>query len=134
MSEQDNAKQAQEMYAAFGRGDIATLLANCAEDIDWGTETTVSEVPWYPIRRGRSEVAEFFSTLDREIDFRRFEPSLFASTGDRVLVHISMDYRLKKNDRTAQLGSVHELTFREGALSRFRTYEDTAAVREVWNS
>ena len=32
-----NIVHVQSLYAAFGRGDIATLLAGCAADIDWET-------------------------------------------------------------------------------------------------
>jgi ketosteroid isomerase-like protein len=134
MAEQENVQRMQDLYAAFGRGDIATILANCSEDIDWGTETTASEVPWYRIRHGREGVADFFSTLEREVDFRQFEPRVFAGAGDQVLVHVDIEYQLKKNGRGAQVGSLHEYTFRDGAVSRFRAYEDTAAVRDAWSS
>jgi ketosteroid isomerase-like protein len=40
---------------------------------------------------------------------------------------------MKKNGRTASTGSIHEFALREGNLTRFRAYEDTAGVRDAWN-
>jgi hypothetical protein len=128
-----NVQKMQELYAAFERGDIETLLANVSDDCSWGTETTAREVPWYPIRTGRAQVGDFFATLAREVDFARFEPKAFAGAGDQVLVHVDIEYRIKKNGRSASVGSLHEFTLRGGIVTRFRAYEDTAGVREAWN-
>ena len=130
----DNITKLQEMYAAFGRGDIATILANVTEDVDWGTQTTATEVPWYPIRRGRDGVADFFSTLAREVDFERFEPNLFTAVGDQVLVRLEYTYRFKKNGKGAPTTGIHQFTFRDGNVQQFRAFEDTAAVRDAWNA
>jgi uncharacterized protein len=133
MSENDNIQRLQELYAAFGRGDINMILGNVTEDVDWGTETTATEVPWYPIRKGRSGVGDFFATLDREVEFTNFAPSHFAGAGDRVYVHVDLAYKFKKNGAAASSGSIHEFTFRGGDIARFRAFEDTAAVRDAWN-
>ncbi len=79
MSEDDNIQKMQSLYAAFGRGDINTILANVSDAADWGTDTVAKAVPWYGIRRGREGVADFFATLDREVEFTIFEPKVFAA-------------------------------------------------------
>jgi len=129
----DNINLLQRMYAAFGSGDIETLLANMTEDVSWGTETVVTEVPWYRIREGRQGAGDFFATLAREVDFQRFEPTIFAGAGDEVFVHVDYEYRLKKNGKSAATGSVHQFTVRDGKVSKFRAFEDTAAIRAAWN-
>jgi len=133
MAEQDNIRLMQDMYAAFGRGDVPGMLANMTEDVDWGTETTATEIPWYRIRQGHGGVADFFATLAREVDFERFEPNLFTAAGDTVLVHLDYTYRFKKNGKGASTGAVHQFKFRDGKVQQFRAFEDTAAVRDVWN-
>jgi len=129
----DNVSKLQQMYAAFGRGDIQALLENMTDDVSWGTDTVVSEVPWYRVRNGRQEVGDFFATLAREVDFERFEPSVFAPAGVDVFVRVDYDYRFKKNGNGAVTGAVHQFTLRDGKVSRFRAFEDTAAVRAAWN-
>src|SRR6266849_3901720 len=114
MSENDNIQKMQRLYAAFGRGDINTILSNVTPDADWGTDTVAKEVPWYGIRRGREGVGDFFATLDLEVEFTTFDPRIFAATGDMVFVHVDIAYKLKKNGRTASTGSVHEFTLKDG--------------------
>lgn len=133
MSENDNIQKLQQLYAAFGRGDINMILNNVTDDVTWGTETTANEVPWYPIRHGREGVGDFFATLAREVDFTHFAPSNFAGVGDLVYAHVDLAYKFKKNGLAAASGSVHEFTFRDGKVSRFRAFEDTATVRDAWN-
>src|SRR5437762_11179040 len=78
MSEQANVSKLQEMYAAFSRGDVDTILRNVTDDCDWGTESVISAaVPWYIVRHGREGVGDFFSTLASEVDFQSFVPSVF---------------------------------------------------------
>ncbi|MEA2336609.1 MAG: uncharacterized protein QOE82_616, partial [Thermoanaerobaculia bacterium] len=94
----DNVQKLQQLYAAFGRGDIEMILSNVTDDVSWGTETTV-DVPWYRIREGRDGVADFFATLAREVDFPEFSPTHFASVGDLVFAHVDLAYKFKKNGR-----------------------------------
>lgn len=134
MAEQENISKLQQMYSAFGRGDIAMILDNVTDDVSWGTETTATEIPWYRIRDGRNGVADFFSTLANEVDFQRFEPNLFTAAGDQVLVRVDYTYRFKKNGKTGRpLVGIHQFTVQDGKVSRFRAYEDTATVRDDWN-
>ena len=135
MSEQANVSKLQAMYAAFGRGDIDTIIQNVTDDCDWGTESVISSaIPWYIVRRGREGVGDFFSTLAREVDFQSFVPSAFAAAGDRVFVKLDYEYKFRKNGQRAMPGAVHEFTLRDGNVSRFRAYEDTAAVKEAYGA
>ena len=124
MSE-NNIQKMQSLYAAFGRGDINTILSNVSDDADWGTDTVANAVPWYGIRRGREGVADFFATLDREVEFTTFEPKVFAAAsrpGLRPRRHRlqSEEERTRSIDR---LGSrIYAAGYRRDPLSCFRRY------------
>lgn len=133
MSENDNITTMQQLYAAFGQGDINAILANVTDDCDWGTATVAQEIPWYRIRQGRDGVADFFQTLATEVDFQKFEPNLYAATGDDVLVRLDYTYQMKKNGNVAPSTGIHQFTFRDGKVARFRAYEDTALIRAAYN-
>ena len=127
------SERPQGILQAFGQGDIGTILANVTDDVDCGTETTAAnEVPWYRIRTGREGVGDFFATLAREVDFPKFEPTLFAAVEDQVLVRVDYQYRFKKNGKGTDTAAVHQFTVRDGRVSKFRAYEDTASVLEQW--
>jgi ketosteroid isomerase-like protein len=64
----------QAMYAAFGAGDIATILSQLAEDIDWEYALTDVGIPWLARRRGRDQVPGFFQAL-QAFEFRKFQAS-----------------------------------------------------------
>jgi uncharacterized protein len=129
----DNVTKLQDLYAAFGRGDIQTILANVTEDVTWGTDSVAQEVPWYRLRQGREGVADFFATLARDVEFTNFAPTTFAIAGDDIIVYVDIAYRMKKNNRAAHTGSMHHFWMRDGKIARFRAFEDTAGVRDAWN-
>ena len=50
----------QDVYAAFGRGDVEAILAVLTDDVDWASEPESSIAPWHGVRRGKAEVPSFF--------------------------------------------------------------------------
>jgi ketosteroid isomerase-like protein len=130
----DNVTKLQEMYAAFGRGEIDALLANVTDDVSWGIDTEVTDVPWYRLRSGREGVADFFAVLGQEVEFQKFEPSGFVAGGDAVFVNIDYVYKFRKNGKAASSKAVHRFELRDGKVTSFRAFEDTAAIRAAWNT
>jgi ketosteroid isomerase-like protein len=47
----------QNIYAAFGRGDIPAILERLAPDVEWEYGVESTNVPWLQPRCGRAEVA-----------------------------------------------------------------------------
>ena len=131
MSEQDNVRTVQEAYAAFGRGDIAALLAMLDEGVEWVTPGPPEVMPTAGTRRGREGVAEFFSTLAETDDIEVFEPQEFIARGDKVVAIIKCRTRLKATGRAVDDELVHIFTVRDGRVTRFREYFDTAAAVEA---
>lgn len=129
-----NVETLQQMYAAFGRGEIDTILDNVTDDVEWGVETVASEVPWYRIHRGRDGVAEFFSLLGTEVEFTKFEPTAFVPNGDEVIVTVDYDYRFRRNGKGFPVACLHRFKVRDGKVASFRAFEDTAAIRDAWAS
>lgn len=76
------------------------------------------------VRRGREAVGDFFATLQREVDFTEFAPRFFAATGNHVLVHVDVGYKLKNNGKAASVGSLHEFEVENGNVKSFRGYGD----------
>ena len=128
----ENVEKLQQLYAAFGRGDIASILDNVTDDVEWGVETVASEVPWYRMSRGREGVAQFFDLLGSAVEFKKFEPTTFAPNGDEVIVTVDYDYRFRKNGNGAPVACMHRFRVRDGKIASFRAFEDTAAIRDAW--
>ncbi len=121
-----NVETVQEMYAAFGRGDVAAILAHLAEDVEWEYGGGTTDLPWFEKRRGRAAVAGFFEALGA-IDIHRFEPKTFLAAGDVVVVLLDIDCTVRANGRPiAEEDEVHIWRFGpDGRVTRFRHRADT---------
>lgn len=118
---------ARSLYAAFSRGDVATVLAGCTPDIEWHAGGRREDFPTFGPRKGIQEVGEFFQTVAQLEQFTDFSPKEFYSEGDHVIAMGSLSITLTSNARQLSSEWVHVITFRNGKVARFREFLDTAA-------
>jgi ketosteroid isomerase-like protein len=131
MSEQDNVRIVQEAYAAFGRGDIATVLNALTSDVEWEIPGP-GDVPISGVRRGPAEVQEFFKTLSESEDIQQFEPRDFLAAGDKVAVVGHYRSVIRSTGRTSEMDWVHVLTVRDGKIASFKEFTDTLAIAKAY--
>ena len=117
----------QALFAAFGRGDIASVLAALSDDIEWSVAGP-REVAYAGTRHGREQVAQFFQALGSSVEMLQFEPREFIAQGDQVAVIGAERLRVKATGRTVKNQWVILFTLRDGRVVRFREYGDTAAL------
>lgn len=130
MGEQENVRTIEEFYAAFGRGDVPSLLNALAEDVDW-RHPRADDIPWGGNRRGRDEISSFFAAVAQTIDVEKFEPREFVAKDDRVIVFGHEQMRVKSNGLTYGVEFTHAWTLRGGKIIRFQEYTDTATLVEA---
>jgi len=87
MSNVDTVKQ---MYEAFGRGDVPTIIEKLDVNVEWDTEIPTEGVPWLQPRHGAANVPAFFESL-APLNITRFEPHTWFESGDKVLVLIALE-------------------------------------------
>jgi ketosteroid isomerase-like protein len=126
MSEQ-NISIVRQGYEAFGRGDIQALLNLLAEDVEW-TSSGPTDLPTAGTRRGRQQVAEFFTAVNELFTFERFEPKTFIAEGERVVVLGEDRFQLKATGKVLDEAWAHVFTIRGGRIVGFYEYIDTAEV------
>jgi ketosteroid isomerase-like protein len=126
VSEQDNVQQAKDAYAAFGRGDIAGVMRDMSDDVEWIIPGP-ADLPNAGTFRGKQAVQTWFGGLAQTLDFKRFEPYEFIAQGDRVVVLIRQEATVRQNNRTVKDELAQVLTYRNGKLARFQSFYDTAA-------
>lgn len=124
---QDNVQQAQDTYAAFMRGDIAAVMEAMADDVEWVIPGP-SDLPFTGTRRGKQAVQEWFGILGQNVAFQVFEPREYVAQRDMVVVLVHTEATALPTGRTYVNPEVHVLTYQDGKLARFQTYEDTAAI------
>jgi uncharacterized protein len=117
----------QKAYECFGKGDIPGLLNLLAEEVDWLVPGS-TEVPWAGRWRGRTQVGGFFAAIGASADFEAFEATEFLDAGNRVVVLGRERTRPKTTGRVYDADWCHVWTVKDGKITVFREYTDTAAV------
>ena len=87
-----NVDTIKQIYEAFGKGDIPTIMNKLDENLAWDTQTQVPGVPWLSPRRGEANMPTCFASL-MPLHFTRFEPHTFFADADKVfvLIHIEVE-------------------------------------------
>lgn len=133
MSDQDNLKTVQSIFEAFGRGDVPAVIGALAEDVRW-TVPGPPTVPHFGERRGHQGALEFFAKLGEAVEFTEFEAREYVAQGDDVVVLGGERGRVRATGREFAQEWALVFTLRGGKVTRFRGYEDTAAVAEAFRS
>ena len=122
----------QTIYEAFGRGDVATILDQLTDDVDWASESfSAKAAPWHGIHKGKGEVPAFFEALAETTDVTEFTPLSIAANDDDVFVTIRFAMKSKLTGNTGEMELHHWWQFRDGKVARYRGTEDTALTAEV---
>ena len=125
----NNAATVAEVYAAFGRGDVAAILDRLADDVawdDWADNFAQrAGVPDLVARRGPAAVEAFFGVVSswRLLDFAILD---IIGVGRQVVAEVRASFALPGGGRFAD-EELHLWTFDDGGqVVRLRHYCDTA--------
>jgi ketosteroid isomerase-like protein len=115
----------QNIYAAFGRGDVAGLIAGLTPDIDWQT-VGAGPYPTFGPRKGQAAVQQFLVDVAQNEEFSDFTPREFYAAEDKVFVIGTYAGKIKKTGKPFGGEWVHVFTVKGGKVSKFREHTDTA--------
>lgn len=115
----------QNMYAAFGRGDIGYLLEQLSPDCQWVAPG--EGIPNAGTYVGPAQAAEFFQKMGASEDFSVFEPREFFVKGDDVVALGYEECRSKLTGKTATTNFAMLFRVRAGKVVYFEVFYDTAA-------
>ena len=127
-----NVATVQDLYAAFGRGDVAAIIAGLSPDIDWQSVGRNSDYPAFGPRKGAAQVQEFFKLVSDNEEFSDFSPREFYAADDKVFVLGSYSLKMKQTGKPVACEWIHVFTFREGKVTRWREHTDTAQFAEAY--
>jgi ketosteroid isomerase-like protein len=131
MSEHVNT--VKSLYEAFGRGDIATILANVADQTEWGFNVAQSDVPWHAPVKGKAALPRFFEAFG-QVQLTQFEPRAFLTNDGQVATLIHIEYTVKKTGRKVVQDQIHLWQFdASGKIASMQHFEDTAQVLSAFH-
>lgn len=115
----------QDLYAAFGRGDIAHILSRIAPDCRWIAPG--DGIPNAGSYTGPAGAADFFAKLAASETITSFEPREFFANGDDVVALGSESCRVIKTGKPAATNWAMLFRIRDGKVVHWESYYDTAA-------
>jgi ketosteroid isomerase-like protein len=126
MDSDRNIELVRQAYAAFLRGDIPAIIASLGDDVQWITPDI--GYPGGSLRRGKQEVAQFFQIVGETWQFQDFQPLEYIASGDRVVVRGTYTATARSTGRTSTAEWIMLWTVRNGKLSHFQEFTDTAKL------
>lgn len=129
----DHIQTIKDLYAAFGRGDAATILSKLSSDVSWEVEGP-SEISFAGIRKGPEAVKEFFQAIANDHADPKLEIAEYLGSADAVATFGRYKCTLKKTGKHIDSPVAHLFKFRDGKIVRFVDHINTAAFVEAARS
>jgi uncharacterized protein len=127
-----NIALVQSLYAAFGRGDISTIINALSPDVDWTVNGRRKDYPLLGSWKGSSEVQKFFQGVAEHEEATEFSPHEFFAAEDRVFILGHYAWKIRKTGRAVASDWVHVFTVRGGKVVAFHEFNDTAQFAEAY--
>ena len=123
-------QKVQEMYAAFGRGDVAFILNLLAPDVTWSVDGPAG-LPFFGDRKGLAGVAKFFQDIGAHLDIQEFKPEQFFEMGDTIIALGAERGKARKTGTAFHGHWAHVFTFKNGQVIAFREYCNSASFADA---
>lgn len=125
--ESENVQIVKNLYAAFNRGDINTILELISgHAVLLGT--SFDELIWSGEFKGPTGAAEFIGRLHSALEVTDFEPERYISAGDDVISFGWWEGRSRMTGKSFRSDWAMRMTLRDGKLVFMRAYDDSANV------
>ena len=116
----------QQIYQAFGRGDIPAIIETLAEDVEWEHDALDHGIPWLVPGRGKSHVLSFFGVVQKELDISQFDVRSILAGENQVVAVIAIEATVRSTGKRYRDFELHLWTFDErGKVVKFRHIVDT---------
>jgi hypothetical protein len=128
----DTTTFVQENYAAFGRGEIETVLNNMSDDIIWESRYS-PDLPFSGEFVGKEGVGQYLQAVGESLEITEFSPQEFVAQDNVVAVFGFERARVLSTDKVYINRWAHRWQIEDGEIFRITTYNDSAAVAEAFN-
>ena len=131
MNEESNLLTIQQLYAAFGKGDMKTILSLQAKDVEWSVAAPADLIPWAGPVQGYDGLMRFMKIMDESLEVHKSEPREYFAKDDKIVVLAYEEGLAKSSGKPYEIDPVEVWTLRRGKVTRLRVYYDTAYMASV---
>ena len=132
-----NVQVVQDIYEAFGRGDVPAILDQLVDNVDWeyAYRAAPNPVPWLEPRRGKEGVAAFFTSTQEHLVIHRFAVNSLAEAPGVIVALFDLEATVKRTGKDiVEQDEAHIWHFNEaGKVVRFRHCSDTYQLVRAYN-
>ena len=117
-----NKSTVEDIYKAFGEGNIPAILEHLADDVIWDFASTSIEVPWLKRREGKAGAIEFFQAVGANLEFEKFEPKAILEGDGLVVGVIDVEATVRPTGKKiSEVDETHVFRFNgDGKIVAFR--------------
>ena len=130
---QNNVDVIRAMYAAFGRGDVPSVLAVLDPQIEWLEAENFIYADRNPYIGPNAVLEGVFMRLATEWDGFTVSPEEILDAGEIVVARGYYSGTYKKTGKQVRAQLAHFLTLRDGKVIKFQQYTDTAQFERAVN-
>lgn len=123
-------QKVQEMYAAFGRGDVAFIINSLDPNVTWAVDGPAG-LPFFGDRQGPGGVAKFFQEIGTHLEIQEFVPEQFFVQGDTVIALGFERGKARSSGKSIAGHWAHVFKFKNGLVVNFREYCNSAAFADA---
>ena len=127
----ENMKIIEELYSAFSKGDIESIIGLLSSDVEWGEP----ENPYNPAagtRSGHQGFLEWINIGKQVEDILVLEPKRMLTDDDSVAAVGYLKCRAIPTGKTYESDFVHLFTIKDGKVIKFQEFFDTYAAGEAF--
>jgi ketosteroid isomerase-like protein len=121
----------QDIYANFGKGNIAAIADTFADDIHF-RHAGAPDIPYAKDRHGKREATAFFGELADSVEVQQFEPQRFVEQGNCVVACGRWAGRAKRTGKSYETEWVMVWTFDDGKVSQYQGFDDTLRMARAF--
>ena len=133
MTDLENVQAVQDLYAAFGRGDVAAALAAFTDDAEL-VFPGPSVIPFAGTHRGRAAIGQFVQTVGEKKEVREFGADEYVAQNETVVVLGHERASAKDTGRGWETNWAVVFTLRDGKISRVREFQETATIAAAFQA
>jgi hypothetical protein len=127
----NNLSTVQQIYAAFGQGDIPAILDHLDDNVQWeawaDNSAQKAGVPWMSPRQGKVGALAFFQYIGATLQIKDFQVLSIMDGGDQIAVEFVIEADVPSTGGHFRDEEIHLWTFNEaGRVVRLRHYLDSA--------
>ena len=127
-----NLQPARDLYDAFSSGPLAAILGLFDADIEWREAEGHPYQPSGDAFIGPDDIAQnVFRRIGRGWDSFTVQPKSFHDAGDTVVMEGRYTGTYKATGKSLDAQVCHVLKFRDGKLTSFQQFANTAHLQDV---